>query len=550
MPEQYTDLHCHPAFRPLNRGHASLWQTHIGKQMRKVIRAQLKGKRAAIFDQSGYPKLTNGQVKIVFASLYPLEQGFMTNNSILLNTLNIPLSIGKRISMLFNRMGRDIHVRDYLLSLFIRFPAKRIQRLKDQEYWDGFQEEFSRYRQEQGIIGKVEGDTLKEIKTLIRRRSKDFPKDYSAQSEGRYIIADGDWDGSMPLGNDILTIMTMEGLGIVSQTKKGAPNRRHGTKLEAEQVIFERIDQIKHKYPIFFATFSHHFATDLCGHARSVPDIARNLGLLDQEYFVHENFSELGYRVLQYLLAVKPQAATWVDDDQAGRRVLVDVKHMSLKGRLTLHQMVRLYNQGKSPEDRIPIIASHVGYSGRTVGQMLATIRRTGETTVGQIDARTVKYGRDHTYNTWSINLASEEIRWIIDSDGMIGISMEQNNLGVGFGAKTKGKQPYFTHLVMNQLLDMAKAAGAPDFWDHITLGTDFDGLIDPIDHYSSALFFYGLRQDLSAELNKLTDEELSEASLPRATIGTALNKLFFDNAKGFLSRHFDSANMPKPPMA
>lgn len=543
-PHQYSDLHCHPAMKPFNQRKRTLWDTILGKKIRRIIRAQLKGKRGVLYDQCGYPKLTNAKVKLVFASLYPLEQGFMMNNNLILDSLNVPFKVGTWISMFFNRFRENIHLRDYLLSLFIHFKPNRIRELKGQEYWHTFHQEYRAYKSENNRLGEIKGDNLTEIASVIQRSPSSFPDNFKALETGSYTIADKNWSGSLPGGDSILTILTIEGIAIVTQTKSNAVNRRHGTKLLEESEIFRRLKYLKDRIPLFFITFSHHFSSGVCGHSRSTPDKARYLGLLNQEYFIHENFNDLGYRMLKYLLAVKPDGNGWVDDTEAGRRILIDVKHMSLRGRLTLYQLVSLYNRNKSPSEKIPVIASHVGYSNKSVAQQLVAIKRTGETTDAQIERYTSIYGREHRYNTWSINLAREEINWIIESDGLIGLSLEQNILGIEFGKKTKRKQPFFVHLVMNQLLDMASVS-SPKFWDHITMGTDFDGIIDPVDTYSTSMFFHSLRKDLSVELNKISEEELQDAHLQKSEIKATLDKLFIRNALEFTQRHFDVTSMP-----
>jgi hypothetical protein len=176
---------------------------------------------------------------------------------------------------------------------------------------------------------------------------------------------------------------------------------------------------------------------------------------------------------------------------------------------------------------------------------MLASIQREEEINENQLD-ETVKYGRPHVYNTWSINLGLEEIGWIVESGGIIGVSMEQNNLGVRFGKKVKKpSSTYSVHLVFNQIMDMAKAAKSQAFWDCICLGTDFDGVIDPVDSYSSALFFHKLKKELREQFINLQDEEKREAHCESANIDVLLNKLCFDNSFEFLKRHFDVAHMP-----
>ncbi len=531
----FSDLHCHPALMPLNHKKSTLWETFLKWSLRRVFRRQKKGKRGGIYDQSGYPKLLNGRVKLVFASLYPLEQGFMVNNSKLFSIFNIVGRLGPLSLLGFNPFGKRGHLRDYFTSMFTKFDPKRIRKLKGEEYWESFKIELEMYRKENNIPKDVAKKNVAEIRKLLKFG---YGKQAAARikERGTYVIADKNWNKQLPAGDDILTVLTMEGMGIVSQTKKGAPNSKHGTKLLDAQTIFNRVEYIKNQTPIFFITFSHHFSTELCGHARGLPNFSRDLGLLNQEYFINESFSRLGYQVLLQLLSIKLVNGKWENDDDAGRRVLIDVKHMSLRGRMTLYQVVKGYLQDTG--EKIPIIASHVGYSNTSIAQMLYNIR-SGEKDKTQTDEVRI-HDREHIFNTWSLNLGLEEIGIIVDSGGLIGLSLEQNNLGVGFGKKTKKKnKAFFARLVMNQLLSMAKAANKPEFWNCITMGTDFDGLIDPVDKYSSTIFFAKLREDLFREFNMLSTAEREEAHLVGVTIETVLDQFFFKNSFNFLIKHF-----------
>lgn len=537
----FADLHAHPAFKPLSIEKKSLWDT-IGKnKVKALVKAQLKGKRGGSYDQASFPKLTNAKVKIVFASIYPLEQGVMVNKNILLGILNIPLGI---FNSIFGLFGKNLHIKDFAVNIFTKFPTKRVQYLKDQEYWDGFLEEYEKYKAENRLETNIADKNIEELSSLSEKRKEDFPNTFEVKKKGVYQIADGSWEKELPNGNKVLTVLTMEGIGIISQTKKNNPNTKHGTKIENEKTIFEHIKYLKEQTPLFFITFSHHFSSGLCGHARSFPTFTRDFSILNQEHFINRDFSELGYRVLKNLLAIKQQGAGWVDDPDAGRRIFIDIKHMSIKGRLTLYQLVRTYNEGKDDSQKIPIIASHLGFSDVRLGQMLR--QANDEKSSTQVLPPTTRYGREHSFNTWSINLCIEEIGWIVESGGLIGLCMDQNILGVGFGKKTKKKDPtFFTHLVMNQLLSMAKASKTPKFWNHIMFGTDFDGLIDPIDHYSSSLFFYNLKINLKKELLALNDEEAAEASFDKEKIDLILHNLSIGNATNFLKRHFNKDQMP-----
>ena len=542
---KFSDLHCHPAWRPRMLDKKTLWDTHLGRRHRKIRKDQKKGLRSKFYDQSGYPKLVNGRVKLVFASMYPLEQGFMMNNNLFLSIFNTILRGGPLMLLRFNPFRKNGHIRDYFLSLYAKFRPKKIRELKAKEYWQSFNEEFNNYKTENKQQGQISKDNISEIDAILKHAdTKNTGARNAVITSGTYNIADGNWDGALPEGDDILTVMTIEGLAIVSQTKSGAPNSKHGTRLVNENTIADRLRYIKEETPVFFVTFSHHFSSELCGHARSFPHIARDLGFLNQEYFINENFSRIGYQSLKYLLSVKLENGKWKKDNTAGRRVFVDIKHMSIRGRMALYQLVRGYN-ARHPQEKIPIIASHVGYSNRTIADLLYATRPGGETKKSQTDRDRI-FDRNHIFNTWSINLASEEIGIIVESGGLIGLSLEQNNLGVPFGKKTKKENnQFFARLVMNQLLAMAKAAKSADFWECITMGTDFDGLIDPVDHYSSSLFFTKLRADLHREFSMLSLDEKKEASLNGLFLDAVLDQLFFENSFKFLTTHFDTANMP-----
>ncbi len=541
---RFSDLHCHPAGMPLNHRKDTLWDTFLGFKLKRVFRKQKKGKRGGIYDQSGYPKLLNGKVKLVFASLYPLEQGFMVNNSKLFSIFNFAGRLGPLSLLGFNPFGKNGHLRDYFTSIFTKFDVDHIQDLKAEEYWESFKKELEMYRKENNVPREVSDNNEKEIKKLLKHG---YGNEAKFKKNGSYVVVDKSWswDDALPEGDKILTVLTMEGMGIVSQTKKGAPNSKHGTYLLDETTIFNRIDYIKRKTPIFFITFSHHFSTELCGHSRGLPNFSRNLGLLDQEFFINEGFSRLGYRVLLRLLCIKLVGGQWQKDMlKADRRVLIDVKHMSLKGRMTLYQVIQGYNK-EHPDDKIPIVASHVGYSNKSMAQMLYTIRTQGEKDSTQTEEVRI-HEREHIFNSWSLNLGLEEIKIIVDSGGLIGLSMEQNNLGVGFGKKIKKKnKTYIARLVMNQLLSMARAANTEKFWSCITLGTDYDGLIDPVDRYSSGIFFTRLRSDLSDEFNKLSAEELDEVFLTKKKIVPTLDQFFFENSYAFVQEYLDPSQLP-----
>src|SRR6185436_2394259 len=97
----------------------------------------------------------------------------------------------------------------------------------------------------------------------------------------------------------------------------------------------------------FFVTFSHHFYNQLCGHAKSLTGIVG--GATDQSQGLSTGFTPLGKKVLKELL-----------NNQNGRRIYIDIKHMSALGRKEYFQILDSDYQGQD----IPIVVSHGAANG------------------------------------------------------------------------------------------------------------------------------------------------------------------------------------------
>src|SRR5690606_25025609 len=77
----------------------------------------------------------------------------------------------------------------------------------------------------------------------------------------------------------------------------------------------------------WYVTFSHHFYNELCGHARR---LRGPIGAVtDQEKGINSSFTPLGLDVLDILL----------DRNAPGRRIYIDVKHMSAQARKEFYSL-------------------------------------------------------------------------------------------------------------------------------------------------------------------------------------------------------------------
>src|SRR5690606_10738749 len=134
---------------------------------------------------------------------------------------------------------------------------------------------------------------------------------------------------------------------------------------------------------------------------------------------------DLGLRITRELLDL--------DDDlepRGGRRILIDVKHMSARARKEYYEaIVRPYNANyehwsadkQARYGRLPVLFSHAAYAGAD----------TLDTLIEKADREHDHYHVPPFY-AWNINLCDEDIREVHASGGLIGLCFDQRICGVG----------------------------------------------------------------------------------------------------------------------
>lgn len=524
MKTQFADLHCHPAFRPYNNETFSMWDPP-----KSDLDALKAGKRASCYSQADMPKLMAGGVGLVFAALYPFEKPWIQEHNALLRFLSKPYKWIKallyRLGILRNPVSRFFSIKDDLINgLFLRFNKRRYLRIQDADYWEELMWELRLYEEED--------QSRRPIKELVAQESPEWDSPVAAvleESVGavQFRILDTK-DSQLRIDQvalpeqEVQVVLTIEGMHALSMNKN--------LELVSEKKLFDRMRYLKEKTAIFFITFAHHFDNGLCGHARSMPIILRTLGLVKQENRINEGFTDLGRKAFLFLLGIKQEQGEWIADIDAGRRVLIDVKHMSAASRMEYYAIVRAWNEAH-PDEKIPIIASHMGYAALSLEQLRERAQSGKETRQKQIR---------NGYNRWSINLGTDEVAEIVNSGGLIGMSFDQKILGMtppflGLGKRKKAAWP---ELIGMQILDMAEAAKSVRIWDSLALGTDFDGVIDPMDPYATALDFPNFREDLIRFFESQLQENyrfyfLENAS--RAYIRKIVDKICGGNAYRFM---------------
>ena len=267
--------------------------------------------------------------------------------------------------------------------------------------------------------------------------------------------------------------------------------------------------------------------------------------------------------------------------------MLIDIKHMSFYSRQQFYAFRR-----KNGYDKIPIIASHMGVTGFAFSRFkdYQTPVMYGDEYIMSVYKEVKGIGKrrkDRTdFNPWSINLYDEEILEIIHSGGLIGISLDQRILGFGknkeeyfnkdefekntsktykklkkipvhtadfeeFGASDdledarsfeeesnqRGRKRKHLRYLCNNILHIVKIGGEKA-WDHICIGSDFDGLINPINNCKSCADFPDLEEDLIEVLQEMAKED-KNTDYFMGNIQRHVRAFMYDNGKRFLNKYF-----------
>jgi microsomal dipeptidase-like Zn-dependent dipeptidase len=332
-------------------------------------------------------------------------------------------------------------------------------------------------------------------------------------------------DLNNPSSPDIQVVFSIEGSNVFD---KGL-NNKWNTSLR--ETALGNIDRIKNwEYPPLWVSLGHHFFNELCGHPKSLPGI---VGLLiNQKRELGTGITPFGMEVIRKLL------------DPAGKKILIDVKHMSWLSRKSFYAFCQDY-YGTNTWD--PIVVSHGACNGfDQVGS---------EVNSSMLKDIQGEFFHDHMY-PGPINLYDEDILKVAYTNGIIGIMLDERRLADKNTLKknkkcirrkellysgdnqSKEAKVWWTKTVWDNLYYIAyllNMNGFSDCWDIQCIGTDFDGMINPMDVILTA-----------AEMNDLRDGLLIHAQnyqnhpegLFGLTPGQVVNRIMHENAFKFIQQH------------
>lgn len=276
-----------------------------------------------------------------------------------------------------------------------------------------------------------------------------------------------------------------------------------------------RIKSWEHR-PIFI-TLAHHFYNEICGHARSI-----SIGALkeNQERGLNSGITVLGFKVIEALL-----------DQTNGARIPIDVKHMSTAARKAYYQLLdtQYHNQP------IPVIASHGAVNGyRSILQW-----------------HTTDYPeRARYFNPIDINFYDDELIRMAKSNGIFGIQLDERR--IGSKKAIKASKIYFPNkrkqlrkkslLVWRQVVHIAEVLNKEGLfcWGVQTIGSDFDGIVNPIKGLWTAENIKDLGEEmLHHARHYLAENRSSLANFNKISAESIVTRVLHENAMEFLKRNY-----------
>lgn len=484
----FIDLHCHPSLKPFglacpgitNNADASL-KDSIWYDDPPNLREMKLESTAGItkFSQSNFTALLEGKFKIVVAALSPIEKGFFP---VKLNTNPLQYLIDHTIN------SARTHKLNLILENFMTgIGQKKIEYIR--KNFDDFNElncEYEFYRQLDNIPLTIYGKK-------VRYRLTNCYDDIAANKRSKKDI--------------ISVVLSIEGANLFINDNRREPDH---------ESVLSNIGKVKSwKYPPFFVTLCHHFYNYMGGQSRSLPGILKKR--IDDSIGSEIGLLPLGEKVIRHLLC-----------KEHGRRIYIDIKHMNPLVREAYYKIL----EDDYPMERIPIIVSHGALNGYP---------RLADRHDNQSERNGLFNGRD-------INFYDDEIVRIAKSGGIIGLQLDMRQITNKHEKNKimhrccKKKRPgRWLHLIWNQIQHIADLLDSNNLsaWDIICLGTDFDGIISPIDKYCTSDKLHDLYVDLLPIADYYVQHKTFRYTPNWISANDILDKIFSKNADAFLKRFY-----------
>ena len=309
---------------------------------------------------------------------------------------------------------------------------------------------------------------------------------------------------------------------------------------EYENIVLKNVDRLKGaapleedtqdfiQMPIFSLNMGNFFSDGLSGKTS-------RFNLNEEEAFkrpttLGDDVTELGQKAVVRLL-----------DKRQGRRVLIDIGGMSLRGREWYYKYIKGQRYRK---DSIPIIATGVGISG--------------------LSKKDGSYGRNEKrelLNHETTNLCRQDLIAILQSQGLIGLSLERDRLmGKEFQRRydeaipnSADRRRIAVQALVGNICKAIHMSNDIEAWNMLSISSQFDNHARHLDVFDSSSDMATLYRDLLEFFENPTDIEglysVKEIKdfMYNFTPQEIVDKIMYENALNFIERNLPNAPTPRP---
>jgi microsomal dipeptidase-like Zn-dependent dipeptidase len=215
--------------------------------------------------------------------------------------------------------------------------------------------------------------------------------------------------------------------------------------------------------------------------------------------------------------------------------ITLDLKHADALTRAQVYRLAAKYGR--------PVIASHVGFSGRDTNVRHNRLINLEDEPNDRVKSR-------EKLNPWDINLHDDDLVRIHELGGLMGLILDERVLASGYTQQVVAKTEDWVLPLWHQLehaWQVLRKAGVPatEALDSLCMGSDYDGFIEPIGCAVSARDWRtGTGHTAPITLHDALLEKLRKH--PKAFAGSKLEpeqilqKVFRDNYLRFCQRWYD----------
>lgn len=477
MKKGYVEMHCHPALKPFGKSF---------KTNTPGANSTNRRHKHSVWHQSTLTfikRLTNRIFTLTKFTQTDLTTVYESGSRVMIVSL-YPLER----PFVDNKLGNGLFSR-LLTNLAMGVSQKRIKYVQQMEdYFPDLENEYKFYLQ---INNRPIAYNDKEVRFSM---PTNFNEIKQAQDNTIYVLLSIEGGHAFGTGINI----------------KGRP-------LD-ENKILERVRWLKgipHK-PLF-VTLAHHFYNELCGQTESLGGMPSRIA--NQRKGLNTGFTALGEKVMRLLL-----------DKSVGNRILIDIKHMSVDSRKRFYTVRSAI--GQINNENIPIVVSHGAANG---------MRSFNDHSASFPDRAQYLMRKD-------INFYDDELVLIARSKGVFGIQLDERRVASKKGLKKsnsffnkkkrRSKKAFLVWRQIEHIAEVLDTKGMP-CWDIQTIGSDFDGVVDPINEYWTAGNINLLKQQLLPHAeNYLRNRQFNNLN-NKIGAEKLLDKVFTDNAMRFIEINF-----------